>query len=1538
MQLVIIKAQKLRTFFLPSKVNGNYWILAEDKTNLINVEASADKWVLRSNDDVKIVNKDNYLDSVYLLNYSYCFLKSLKTGESFVIYCLPTYDENVFKLEVGNNTEFTIGLSVTNTISYENQNIANTTCKISRNNNEWNLTVVDPKLAYLNKLPLKDAKLKIGDSLFIMGFRLIIGSDFIIVNNPDGKVKYNNNILIQYNKTITVPEQTDELDDDNIVELYKEEDYFLRAPRFKSSVEPEKIQIDPPPAMQKVEELPFIYTIGPMLTMGMTSMVTVFTTISNLKASDKPLSSAIPSLIIAFAMLASIILWPSLTRRYNKRHRKKKEEQRIKKYSEYLATKKKEIDEAIVKQRTIKIENNISLEECVNIINSKKRNLWEREIDDEDFATVRIGMGATNPELEISAPEKHFSMEDDELIDLVQEVVNSSRQIEDVPINISLAEKNITAVVGQEEYTKPFIDGLILQLITFHSYGDLKIVLFTSEENAEKWKYLKVLPHCWSDDKQFRFFATNPDEMKQVSLYLEKELNFRKYDGDKQRDTDYKHFKPYYIIITDNLKTARNVEVFKKILAENVNYGFSLLIQNLRLTNLPGECSTFLNIDPNGSGVFENELVSTKQKSFAAEINKNINLLDLSIKLANIPLELTSADAALPDIVSFLQMYNIGKVEQLNTTDRWRSNNPTISLQVPIGLDEHGEVFNLDLHEKAHGPHGLIAGMTGSGKSEFIITYILSLAVNFHPNEIQFVLIDYKGGGLAGAFENKETGIKLPHLAGTITNLDTIEMNRSLASIQSELRRRQRIFNEARDALNESTIDIYKYQKLYRDGLVKKPISHLFIISDEFAELKAQQPDFMSQLISTARIGRSLGVHLILSTQKPAGVVDDQIWSNSKFRVCLKVQDKSDSMDMIKCPDAAMLKKTGRFFLQVGYNEFFALGQSAWCGAQYFPSDKVKRKVDNSMDFINDLGQPVKSIEDNKKNVLVASKGEELPNILKYLIGIAKEQNIITPKLWLDAIPANIFVENLKKKYSFQQTQFLLEPIVGEFDDPSNQRQGLLTIPLTEDGNLLIYGIAGSGKEQLLTTIIYSIIVNHSVDEVNIYALDFGAETLRVFDGAPQIGNVLFINDKERIANLFRLITDTIEERKKAFNDYNGDYIQYIRNSKKTVPNIVVIINNFEMFTEFYGDEYEDILIQLTRDASKYGIVFIITASALNSIKYRLRQNFPQELVLQMNDEGDYSGILGNTNKVYPSKIKGRGLVKLDNVYEFQTAYPYKEEEQNDYIKQIVTKLKSAYKNMANPIPILPEKVTLDFVKQSLGGLSRIPVGVAKDTLNIECYDFKSKYITLISGNEFDSYKGFINGVLKQVYDVNESELYVVDAMELLYDSLAIKVNSKGKSFDETITKVCDYILENYEIYSNNNYSREPLRNKPLVTLFVVGFSDLIGRLTEDVKKTFLDSIEKGKDLGIVNIIAFDLVQGFKKLEFESWYKTAVTNNRGIWLGNGISEQFTIKLSKITKELRDSVDTGFGYIIRSGNATLIKMVDYPEEIEEDTLE
>lgn len=595
---------------------------------------------------------------------------------------------------------------------------------------------------------------------------------------------------------------------------------------------------------------------------------------------------------------------------------------------------------------------------------------------------------------------------------------------------------------------------------------------------------------------------------------------------------------------------------------------------------------------------------------FEAESGIKCNINDIAVRLANTQLDIASRMHELPDMITFLDMYGVDRIEHLNPLIRWKENNPTVSLSAPVGVDTTGELFTLDLHEKYQGPHGLVAGMTGSGKSEFIITYILSMAVNYHPDEVAFILIDYKGGGLTGAFEDKEKGIKLPHLAGTITNLDGAAVKRSLISIQSELRRRQAVFNEARKVSNEGTMDIYKYQKLYRDKVVTEPVPHLFIISDEFAELKTQQPEFMEQLISAARIGRSLGVHLILATQKPSGVVDDQIWSNTRFRVCLKVQDKSDSNDMIKRSDAAELSHTGRFYLQVGFNEYFAKGQSAWCGATYYEDGNNEQMRPVSVSVIDNTGRTVKQVKEIRHNNNPSKKTKQIVALVKYLSDIATEEGIHERTLWMDEIPAIVYVDELIKKYGIRNDlPHILKPVVGEVDDPFNQNQFPLVLPISDGGNTIIYGTAGSGKLTLLNTVIYELIRNHITDYLNIYIMDFGSETLKVFEKAPQVGGVVLLSEKEKVINLIKMLRKEIITRKKAFADYGGDYRSYINNSGKTYPNIVVIINNFSALIETY-EECEDSIGYITREGIKYGIFFIVTANNSGAVRFRLAQNF----------------------------------------------------------------------------------------------------------------------------------------------------------------------------------------------------------------------------------------------------------------------------------------------------------------------------------------
>lgn len=1525
----LIKRTKIYNFSLPSKVSGNYWITDDDHLgnvrNLINVEAEDGMWKIKSDFETKIMSGNEEIESAYLKDYNLYFLKISTDNEFVILYCSPSFDSDLIKLKVLRNGEFVIGNDSNCHIQYKYPLLSKQHAKLIYKDGIWFVQDLTSKYGtYVNNYATVSKKLEYGDIIFILGLKIIIMGNFIVINNISNLIQYDNNTFEVMDPIVQKQIASETVEDENI-EFFHENDYFFRSPRFKSKIEPVQIIVEDPPAKETPNEMPMIYTVGPMLTMSMSSVMFGYSSINGVMNGTQNINSAMPTLIMALAMLLSTILWPLLSNNYQKKQQLKREKTRQDKYRKYVEEKHQDIIAQMKIQRQILIDNYLPLDVVENIVMNKKRNLWEREIKQDDFLDLRLGIGSCELEGEIRFPEERFMLEEDDLREFVYKVASESRMLVDVPISLSFVKNYITAIIGEGRQKQSFIEGLLLQMMAFHSYQDLKIVVLTNDKNDSKWDYLKVLPHCFNNDKSIRFYATNIDDMKEISLYLEKEFRHRAEIGEANRsDISYLSYEPYYVILTDDYKMVRDLDIIKDVAAQEVNLGFSLIIVSPRITNLPNECSTFISIGDQKSGVFENELVSNKQKEFVADVLPNLNIYSCAKMLANIPIEMEQEEKNIPSTVTFLEMYNIGMIEQLNILNRWKNNDPTKTLQVPIGLDKNGDQFKLDLHEKFYGPHGLVAGMTGSGKSELIISYILSMAVNFSPYEVSFVLIDYKGGGLAGAFENKNTGVKLPHLAGSITNLDTIEMSRALASIQSELKNRQRKFNIARDNLNESTIDIYKYQRLYREGKVNEPIPHLFIISDEFAELKDQQPEFMDQLISTARIGRSLGVHLILATQKPSGVVDDQIWSNSKFKICLKVQDRSDSMDMIKRPDAAALKNPGRFYLQVGYNELFALGQSAWTGAQYYPTEKRKKKVDTAVDFIDNVGSVIKSFDSSNNFVQVQSQGEELPNIIQYIIKTAKDEGIAIPKLWLDRIPDVIYVEDLKRKYNFVSQPNQVNLVIGEYDDPDNQRQDILTLNLTVDGNTIIYGSTGSGKELLLSSIIYSSITNYNPDEINYYILDFGAETLKMFEKAPQVGGVLTSNDSEKIENLFKMIDEIIEERKKLFADYNGSYLFYLEHSNKKIPLVTIVINNYEAFIDTY-DDYEDLILQYTREGAKYGVVFILSTSSTNAIRYRVRQNFKSNLVLQLNDYSDYTDVIQSRNRKYPSRAVGRGLIEKDGVYEFQTAYPYFEAQMSEYIKVICSRLKNICSGSAPKVPVLPEVVTISSVEEAIGRLSSVPVGINKNNLEIATMDFKNNPVSIISSLDYYAERNFFRTFVKLLKKIPYQKIVVIDAAKM-FNSTDVSENYINSNFDSIAQVVGKRYKEQKEIYDKNNFDNNALKNNKRNTYVIFGISTFFSRISSDNKTDFCDALMHSRELEVDNFIIVDSADGLKSFAYDDWYKNAVDTSEGLWLGNGITDQYAIKLLTTPRELREEIPESFGYVVHKGKASLVKLV------------
>ncbi len=1526
----LIKKEKMFSLCLPEKVKGKYWLEDCDKRGrnrrVISVEGAQGEWVLKSNSLVSILDASGEgIFSARLTAMSFLNLKYLRGAESEEGEIAFLFSERVdesrsrFRKYIlpasGQEMPFQIGREKGNHFFYNNRFVSGSHARLTYEG-DGNWSIVDLNSTngtYVNGSRIESCELRAGDSIYIMGLKLIVGYNFLAVNNPDNQLTVVSENLLEYcpQKVITSGEAAPEASG---------REAFFRSPRFHREIAPRKITIDPPPQPQKPDTVPMALMLGPSMTMGFTSLSTGLLTVNNVLRSGGNIAQAMPSVLMSFSMLLGTVLWPVLTRKYERRQRAGSERRRQQKYLAYLDQLRDEIRRECKIQSDILLENHVSPEECASRILGRSANLWERSAGQNDFLTVRLGLGRLPLKAEITCPEKKFTMEEDNLQDAMLALGTEPKSVEDVPVCISLTENPVVGIYGKSQDTAAMLKSIILQMAALHSSDELKLMMIADAGDGREWEFVRFLPHLWNEERTFRFYAAAVEEVRELSSCLEKVIRER---------TDSRTPilpGPWIVVVVTDKVLAEKCEALQKLLQGRGNCGISVVIAAEELRELPGESKLVIHAAGQKSRVYDRSGTAEGVLHFRADSMNNLSLPMLAEALAGIRPDVSVQHYALPEQITFLELFQVGKIEHLNSLTRWKENNPVKTLQTPVGVDAAGEPFFLDLHERFHGPHGLVAGMTGSGKSEFIITYILSLAVNYHPDEVAFILIDYKGGGLAGAFEDESKGVRLPHLAGTITNLDGAAVKRSLVSIQSELRRRQVIFNGAKRMSNAGTMDIYRYQQLYRQGVVTEPVPHLFIISDEFAELKKQQSEFMEQLISAARIGRSLGVHLILATQKPNGIVDDQIWSNSRFRVCLKVQEREDSNDMIKCPDAAELSQTGRFYFQVGFNELFALGQSAWCGAEYIPRDNLEETRDTGIQVIDRLGRVVISGQAGRRQTEEGGI-RQVVGIVKYLSDLAAEEGIRERPLWLPPIPALIYVDQLEEKYGRSSEGIVLNPTVGEYDDPAHQRKEALTVPFSEEGNCLVYGSPGNGKALFLTTLCYALIRNHTAAEVNLHLMDFGAGTLKVFEKAPQTGGVVTNDEEEKLVNLFRLLQDRLEERRNLFAEYGGDYAGYCRNSGRILPNIVVVLNNYSGFAEQY-EELQDVLIQLTREGIRYGIYFVITADSVNAMRYKIVQNFKTVLTMQLNDASDYSVAVGRTEGLVPFRYPGRGLAALDRVYEFQTAHCREGAEDMDYLAQFCGELAENSVVFADRIQVLPKTVTAEYVITDQMSLRNIPVGVEKDSLQIAFANLQDRMVFPVAAQELWQTKAFLTELVKVLRQI--TRVMVVDAEGILSGVPAEELVPGGE-YEDFVKQLFENMVIRNNRYVDAKHDRSILAAYEEMQIIVVGVKKLFDNLTEGEKDKWNTLLEHGEAFYGLRFVLADSAENIRGLSFNAWYKKHVKGTEGLWIGDGVADQYVLKCNKVTALLYEEIGDGFGYLFNHGRPVRIKLLS--EEVD-----
>ena len=452
----------------------------------------------------------------------------------------------------------------------------------------------------------------------------------------------------------------------------------------------------------------------------------------------------------------------------------------------------------------------------------------------------------------------------------------------------------------------------------------------------------------------------------------------------------------------------------------------------------------------------------------------------------------------------------------------------------------------------------------------------------------------------------------------------------------------------------------------------------------------------------------------------------------------------------------------------------------------------------------------------------------------------------------------------------------------------------------------------------MLSSIIYSLIIAHTSDELNMYIVDFGSEMFGPFKAAPQIGDVVFINETEKLNNLFSIITAELERRKKLFSDYNGSYNLFIKNSGKKLPQILIFINNYEALNESY-ENYIDLISTLSREGEKYGINFIITATGVNAIRGKTQQNFSKVYCLQFNDPSDYMSIFGSTHGMVPSEIEGRGLVKIDgNLYEFQTAYPYKWDEINTFIKNVCTQLSQIVKKEVPKIAILPSHVRLSDINYAIDSLKDIPIGIKKDTLEVATFDFSRNPISIIASQDSSELSIFVRSLCQVFENMNNTELYIVDSEENIDDSASF-TNYYNSDFNQIYEKI---ELLDSDSNSNTNY-----------VFMIYGIDGFFNSFEQDITrklKTMLSNLKNKKN---VRVIIADSANKIKAIEYDDFYRNCVQPTSAIWLGSGITDQYVVKTSTYNKQTRSQIENDFGYLVEKGNAIYVKLLDfYTEDI------
>lgn len=1275
--------------------------------------------------------------------------------------------------------------------------------------------------------------------------------------------------------------------------------WFKRTPRLKRELPTDKIQIQNPPQKASKPESNLVGSIASPLVMLIAGIVMAVVSVA------APIALIFTAPMSVLSIVMAIVTYRKQNRKYEQT-----EQSRDSKYGAYLEEMEARIKELKKKQILAMQQDSPSLEECLHIVEKRDIRLWDRRPEDGDFLHLRLGSGVCAASFEVKGQsESGFVMEEDYLQKRANELVENAGMLQGVPKECDLRTNSVAGIIGERRSTIMLAKNMIVQAAVHHAYDELKIAAVFSGREEQDWKWMRWLPHTFDDSRMVRYIASNRSSADEVFGVLEEVLKQRSLEAKKD-----KTFLPHYLVVCSEMELLEHHSIRRYLMQEEQDLGVSVILLFDEMRQLPKECSLIIETAHGKGSMYSKNNIDNRTK-FQIDTISASEYDKMARSMAPLRLQSGTGDSSLPGMITFLEGYGVQKPQELDLDSRWKEGVPHQSMAVPIGIKAGGDPFFFDIHEKKYGPHGLVAGMTGSGKSEMVQSWILSMALQFSPQDVSFVLIDFKGTGLLLPFQN------LPHLAGTISDLDS-KIGRNLIALENELSRRKELLDK------NNVNNITNYLKLYKAGKVEEPLPFLFVVIDEFAEFKVQFPEFMTVVDRIFAIGRTLGVFMLLLTQKPAGVVDDKMNANTRFRWCLKVASSEDSRDMLRHTDAAKLTNPGRAYVQVGEDEVYELIQSYYSGASYHPDSDKKATDHLRVAVLEETGKRTYYVNEEKEKAF-QSEISEINAVVSYLHDYVEERGMKqAAQIWMPKLPDKIFLsdislpgeEELRRREGIPR----LVATVGMVDDPGRQSQYPLRLNFTTDGHMVVYGAPGTGKTTFLQSAVMSLLTAYTPEELAIYIMDFGSWSMGIFKDFPQVGGIANDNEEEKIQKMAQFLERMLNERKMKFSDVGVGSLQaYCQYTGEQLPNILLVLDNFGPVSQLYPD-LDGFFLRLTREGGNYGIFLLISANNPLAMGYKLQQNIKMSLALQMTDKSDYQGIVGKTGGLEPENLEGRGLVKAMPPLEFQTALPAHgstEAERIGKMKACAVEMNEKYGGkMAASIPVMPQEISFGSIPGE-GFALGISTG---DIAPVFLPEERTHYFPIV-GLPGSGKSNALALLARQSAAISDAKVVYMDvrgSSEFLAKQERCTYLRRGEELDIYMEQLIPTLQQRKEAYdSGAGITFEP------ISIFVDDYRATYEVISELTARRLEQVVRLGAGLGVYLYIADD-TETFARMVMQGELITATMarENSGILLGGNFAEHtsFSCQLPAIRKS--QAVGRWEGYLLVKGEAEQLKMM------------